>query len=66
MRDGCKVGDVVGWQAVNGPVMGTVERVDDEGLLVRLRDGRQMILSTTLSLEAARQKRRTTDIYSNP
>ena len=66
MRDGCKVGDVVGWQAVNGPVMGTVERVDDEGLLVRLRDGRQTILSTTRSLEVARQKRRTMDIYSNP
>lgn len=66
MREGCKVGDVVGWQAVNGPVMGTVERVDDEGLLVRLRDGRQTILSTTRSLEAARQKRRTIDIYSNP
>lgn len=66
MRDGCKVGDVVGWQAVNGSVMGTVERVDDEGLLVRLRDGRHTILSTTRSLEAARQKRRTTDIYSNP
>lgn len=66
MRDGCKVGDVVGWQAVNGPVMGTVERVDDEGLLVRLRDGRQTILSTTRSLEAARRKRRTIDIYSNP
>ena len=41
-------------------------KVGAEGLLVRLRDGRQTILSTTRSLEAAGQKRRTTDIYSNP
>lgn len=58
LYDHLNVGDRVTWEAINRDYTGTVEKVDDRGVLVAIDGGGHMILSTARSMKAAEEDRK--------
>ena len=51
------IGDRATWRTINGERSGIVIGIDDQGVMVAIDGGGLMLLSTTRSMEVAKQRR---------